>query len=56
LIDSDIMPGTRGLPDNLHDAEFARRIGTVGSPMYNALVSDIDRRIAALELYRPAVN
>jgi hypothetical protein len=34
------------------EPEFVRRFGGVGAPAYNALLADIDRRIAALPLLR----
>jgi uncharacterized protein YfiM (DUF2279 family) len=52
LIEDDIMPAVVGLPDNLTRAEFTRRYGDVGSPAYTGLLDEIDRRIAALPLYR----
>ena len=52
LIEDDIMPVVVGLPDNLTRAEFTRRYGDVGSPAYTRLLDEIDRRIAALPLFR----
>ena len=52
LADSDIMPATTDLPDNLSDQEFARRYGATGSAAYNQQVDDIDRRVSVLALYR----
>jgi hypothetical protein len=52
LTEDDLMPGLDGLPDNLPQAEFARRFGGVGAPAYNALVADINQRVAALSLFQ----
>jgi hypothetical protein len=48
----DLMPDVSGLSDNMSQAEFTRRFGGVGAPAYNRQVEEIDRRIAALTLYR----
>jgi len=50
--EKDFMPGTEGLPRPMSEAEFKRRFGGVGAPPYTRMVSDIDRRIAQLRLYR----
>jgi hypothetical protein len=34
------------------EAEFKRRFGGVGSPRYNEMMSEIERRVAACSLYR----
>ena len=52
LADSDIMPATTDLPDNLGDQEFTRRYGTTGSAAYNQQIDDIDKRVNALAFYR----
>jgi hypothetical protein len=46
--ESEIMPGTAGLPESLTEAQFAARFGGVGQPAYTAMVTVIDARIAAL--------
>jgi len=50
--DTDVMPTIDGLPENLTAAEFTRRYQGVHAPAYEALVKEIDRRIAALTIYR----
>jgi hypothetical protein len=52
LTEDDLMPGIDGLPDNLPPAEFTRRFGGVGAPAYNALMADINQRVAALSLFQ----
>jgi|SoiMethySBSTD1v2_1073268.scaffolds.fasta_scaffold05332_16 hypothetical protein len=52
LAEADMMPAIDDLPDHMPDAEFKRRFGAVDSPAYNALVAEIDRRIAALPIYK----
>jgi uncharacterized protein YfiM (DUF2279 family) len=50
--DADVMPSVAGLVDNMSQAEFTQRFGGVGAPAYNAVISDITRRVLALGLYR----
>lgn len=52
LVDGDLVPSLAGLPEYIPAAEFRRRYGSTESPAYRALIEDIDRRIAALALYR----
>ncbi|MCU0970252.1 MAG: hypothetical protein MUF57_00315 [Gammaproteobacteria bacterium] len=51
--DGDLMPPAADLPENLSADEFARRFGKVGSPAFEALRQEIERRIGALPLYAP---
>jgi hypothetical protein len=50
--EKDLMPSTADLPEFMPEEDFKRRFGGVGSPAYNEVVSTIERRIAALPLYR----
>jgi hypothetical protein len=52
LDDAALMPPWRDLPEFLTEAEFGRRFGGVGAPEYERLLAEIDRRIAALPLWR----
>ena len=52
LLETDIMPATADLPEFMQAAEFKRRYGGVGAPEYERMKADIERRIAALPLYR----
>lgn len=52
LRDDDLLPTVADLPEFLPEAEFRRRFGGVGAPAYEALLSDIDRRVAGLPLLR----
>lgn len=52
LSDADLVPLVQDLPEYMPEAEFLRRFGGVGAPVYNTLLADIDRRIAALQLLR----
>ncbi len=52
LRDEDLLPAVADLPEFMPEAEFRRRFGGVGAPAYEALLSDIDRRIASLPLLR----
>jgi hypothetical protein len=52
LRDSDIIPVVSDLPEFMPEAEFKRRFGGIDAPPYKRMMSDIERRIAALPLYR----
>lgn len=52
LREEDLMPEVDGLADNMPEPEFLERFGGVGSPAYNRVLAEIDRRIAACRLYR----
>ena len=52
VLDSELLPRTDDLPEFMAEPEFLRRFGGVGAPAYNAMLADIDRRIAALTLLR----
>ena len=47
-----ILPALDGLPERLDAGRFRALYGEVGSPAYDAVVSEIERRIAAAGLYR----
>jgi hypothetical protein len=51
LDEADLMPEVTGLADNMPEAEFTRRFDGVGSPSYEQVIREIDRRIAACRLY-----
>lgn len=46
-----LMPPIDGLPEPMQAAEFERRFGAVGSPAYQRVAAEIERRIAALALF-----
>ncbi len=50
--ETDIMPHAADLPEFMQEADFKRRFGGVGAPAYEKMMGEIDRRIAALPLYR----
>ncbi len=50
--EADFMPDVRDLPEFMPEAEFKRRYGGIGAPLYNRMMSDIEARIAARPLYR----
>jgi uncharacterized protein YfiM (DUF2279 family) len=52
IVEADIMPPARDLPENLREGEFDRRYGGVDAPEYQRVVTEIDRRVAACRLYR----
>ncbi len=52
ISERDIMPATADLPEFMQEAEFKRRFGDIDAPAYKRMMADIDRRIAALPLYR----
>jgi hypothetical protein len=46
------MPPTEDLPEFMAEAEFKRRFGGIDAPPYKHMMAEIERRIAALTLYR----
>ena len=50
LGDAQLLPRIDDLPESLSEPELLRRFGGVGAPPYNAMLAEIDRRIAALAL------
>ena len=52
LQESDLIPEVRDLPEFMRQEEFVRRFGGTGQPRYQAMVQRIEKRLAALPLYR----
>ncbi|MDP3537772.1 MAG: hypothetical protein Q8S26_03620 [Azonexus sp.] len=52
--DADLAPALADLPEFLHEKEFRLRFGGPGSPAYQKIFGEIERRLFALPLYRPA--
>lgn len=52
LGDRDLAPALDGFPEALPEKEFKRQYGGPGHPAYQRLMAEIDRRLAALPLYR----
>ena len=52
LSEKDLMPDTADLPEHMSEAEFNRVFGGVDGPEYKLMMAEIERRIAALALYR----
>jgi hypothetical protein len=52
LRENDLMPDTADLPEYMQEAEFKRVFGGVDGPEYRLMMAEIERRIAALPLYR----
>ncbi len=50
--ESDLMPEVGDLPEYMPEAEFKRRFGGIGAPAYQRMMQDIERRVAAVPLYR----
>jgi uncharacterized protein YfiM (DUF2279 family) len=50
--EKDLMPATEDLPEFMPETEFKRRFGGIDTPKYNQMMAEIDRRVAALPLYR----
>jgi hypothetical protein len=50
--ENDVMPDTQDLPEFMPEREFIKRFGGVDAPAYNKMMAEIERRIAALPLYR----
>ncbi|MBL8414392.1 MAG: hypothetical protein JNM42_08140 [Propionivibrio sp.] len=49
---TDLLPEVKDLPEFMQDAEFKRRYGGIGGAEYKKTMAEIDRRIAALTLFR----
>jgi len=52
LHDAQLMPPVNDLPEHLDAETFRRRFGDVGSPAYQQVMDDIERRIEGIALYR----
>jgi hypothetical protein len=52
VVEADFMPDTDGLPERMHQPEFARRFGGVGEPAYRKMEQEVERRVGRLALYR----
>jgi hypothetical protein len=52
MSESDIMPRSKDLPENVNAAQFKRRYGEIGSRDYNRVANEIERRVAACSIYR----
>ena len=50
--EDDLMPPWQDLPEFLTEAELQQRYGGVGGAAYEALLAEIDRRVAALPVFR----
>lgn len=52
ITEGDIMPATADLPEFMQDADFQRRFGGIDGTEYKKMMAEIERRVAALPLYR----
>ncbi len=52
LHEGDFFPEVKDLPEFMTEADFKRRYGGIGQPEYMKMVTEIERRIAVLPLYR----
>jgi hypothetical protein len=52
LVEADVLPRFKDLPEGLSEAEFKRRFGGVGAAPYARMLEEIERRVAKLALYR----
>jgi hypothetical protein len=52
IAEKDIMPATADLPEFMPEAEFKRRFGGVNGVEYKKMMAEIERRVAALPIYR----
>lgn len=50
LRDADLVPDVSDMPEYMPEAEFRRRFGGVGGPMYEKALQEIDRRLDGLPL------
>lgn len=49
---SEIFPEVKDLPEFMPEAEFKRRYGGIGGAEYRKMTAEIERRIAALAVFR----
>jgi hypothetical protein len=54
VTEADLLPPIADLPEDLQEAEFNQRFGGIGGVGYERIVRDIERRLDALPLLRPA--
>ncbi|OYW32325.1 MAG: hypothetical protein B7Z51_03490, partial [Methyloversatilis sp. 12-65-5] len=47
-----VLPPIDGLPEFMPEDEFLRRFGGVDAPAYQAVIEDIEARLAKLALYQ----
>jgi len=52
IVDADIMPPAKDLPEQMHTDAFRQRFSHVGSPAYQQLMAEIEQRIDTCALYR----
>lgn len=52
LTDAALLPSIDGLPEHMMAEEFQNRFGSPAAPAYRQMTDEIDRRIAALALFR----
>lgn len=52
LSDAALLPSIDGLPEHMMAEEFQNRFGSPAAPAYRQMTDEIDRRIAALALFR----
>jgi uncharacterized protein YfiM (DUF2279 family) len=52
ILEQEIIPTTEDLPEFMPEPEFKRRFGGVDAPAYKQMMAEIERRVAALALYR----
>lgn len=52
LRDASLLPPIDGLPESMMTDEFQRRFGGVGAPAYTRMADEVERRVAALALFR----
>ena len=52
VVDGDLMPPAKDLPEHMRSEDFAARFEHVGSPAYQQMMAEIERRIDACSLYQ----
>jgi len=52
VVENDLIPHVRDLPESMAEKEFKQRFGEIGSPEFNKLKEQIEQRITACRLYR----
>ncbi len=50
IVDDDLLPMVKDLPEDMPEADYKRRFGGVGAPAHQAMVREIDTRLDRLPL------
>jgi hypothetical protein len=52
LSEHDLIPSLDALPESINERTFRRQFSNPGSPAYQQLAEEIERRLATMPLYQ----